>query len=484
MELLPTIDLDPHSLGHHAIDRRSARPQERLLGLCSWMMVLGTVRLICMMADYARSLAEAIRIEPLTMRVLSRLSNEIHPIVAVSAAWPLILAIVLRRTRWPQLLPAAAATFLVLSIGGAIELSVQLGQARGYGGMVGSFHLNRRAFVSPTMSDLALGTLGVIQILLELIVAVRAILLLPAFRTAPADVATRQELARRARNGRIALYTSLGFLFVAIRLPVWSTYLELLNNSTLVRNFILENDQRSNWRRVNARRTPQLTEEEKRFNDLRYLITLSDRDAGSGRYIEARDRYHEVIKEIDSLPADSLSARNKPVLALALNNLAWLQATCPQIELRSPREAVRNARRALAIQPQEGNYWNTLGAAHYRAGDWEAARNALTQSTTLRNDSPSFDWFFLALVDHKLGNPAEAREWYDKAVAWFQQSAPSNAELYRFQVEAAKELGLTAPHAPDVSSKNAQVTPSLMPGSMKRLMRRRDAEASRKGPRG
>ena len=40
----------------------------------------------------------------------------------------------------------------------------------------------------------------------------------------------------------MALYTSLGYLFVVIRLPVWSTYLEVLNNSTFVRNFVLKND--------------------------------------------------------------------------------------------------------------------------------------------------------------------------------------------------------------------------------------------------
>ena len=81
-------------------------------------------------------------------------------------------------------------------------------------------------------------------------------------------------------------------------------------------------------------------------------------------------------------------------------------------------------RGATTILPDEGNYWNTLGAAHYRAGEWDDARDALNRSMKLRNDSPSFDWFFLALVDHKLGNPADAREWYDKAVAWFRTIGP------------------------------------------------------------
>jgi tetratricopeptide (TPR) repeat protein len=483
MELLPPIELGPHTLGDHPIDQRSARPQERLLELCSWMVVLGTVRLICMMAEYVGAVAEALRVEPFSMRMLSRVTEELHPVVAVSAAWPLILAILLRRTRWPQLLPAAAATFLILSIGGMIELSVQWNNARGHGGMVGSFHLNRRAFVSPRMSDFALGTLGAIQLLLELAVAVRAILLIPAFRSTPAENVTRQERARRARNGRIAVYTSLGFLFVAVRLPIWSTYLELLNKSPLVRNFILENDsQRSNWRRIHASRALQLTPEEKRFNELRNLITLSDQYAHNGRYTEARDRYQEVIEEIDSFPRDSLPIGSMPFLALALNNLAWLQATCPQIGLRDPQGAVINARRATAILPEEGNYWNTLGAAHYRAGEWDDARDALTRSMRLRNGGDSADWFFLALVDHKLGKPAGAREWYDKAVARIQRSAGTDAELYRFHVEAAEELGLTLPEAPAVISNSTELSPSLMPGSIRRLMRRRDPDAP-KNPR-
>ena len=52
--------------------------------------------------------------------------------------------------------------------------------------------------------------------------------------------------------------------------------------------------------------------EEKRFNDFRYLITLSDQDARNGRYAEARDRYQEVIEAIDSMPDDSLPAGGKP----------------------------------------------------------------------------------------------------------------------------------------------------------------------------
>ena len=133
------------------------------------------------------------------MRTFSRLAEEIHPVVALSSAWPLILAIALRRTRWPQLLPAAAATFLILSIGGVSELSVELSHLRGYGGTVGSFHLTRRAFLNPTMTDLSLGILGATQLSFELATAIRAILLMARFRGASVPP-TPKKIGRGARD--------------------------------------------------------------------------------------------------------------------------------------------------------------------------------------------------------------------------------------------------------------------------------------------
>ena len=64
----------------------------------------------------------------------------------------------------------------------------------------------------------------------------------------------------------MALYISLGYLFVVIRLPVWSTYLEVLNNSTFVRNFVLRNDnERLTGRRSRRGYGREPTQEEKRW---------------------------------------------------------------------------------------------------------------------------------------------------------------------------------------------------------------------------
>jgi tetratricopeptide (TPR) repeat protein len=450
MDSHPPMELDRRFAPSQPDDRVSTPSTDRIIELSSWMMVLGTVRVVCMLADYLSAFADAVRVEPFGMRTFSRLAGEIHPVVAISSAWPLFLAIALRRTRWLQLVPAAAATFLVLSIGGLLELWVQWGRARGYGGMVGSFHLTRRAFQNPNASDFVLGGLGAIQLGLELVTAIRAILLIPRLRQAPGDPGTKAERARQSRCGRMAVYMSLGYLFVVIRLPVWSTYLEVLNNSTFVRNLVLKNDNaRLSGRRFGLANVREPTAEEKRFTALRSMITASGDDAQFGRFAEARDRYREVIESIDALPEDALPANRRPELvAMALNNLAWLESTCSDVSFWSPREAVRHARRATVVQPQEGNYWNTLGAALYRAGEWEEAKAAFAQSMTLRRNGNSFDWFFLALAERKLGRAAEARGLYDRAVEWFRQFAPHDQELYRFQVEAAHELGLPKPEAP------------------------------------
>jgi serine/threonine protein kinase/Tfp pilus assembly protein PilF len=132
----------------------------------------------------------------------------------------------------------------------------------------------------------------------------------------------------------------------------------------------------------------------------------------------------------------------------ALNGLAWLLATCPAQELRDPRRAVALARRAVARAPREGNYWNTLGVAQYRAGDWPAAVAALEKSMQLRQGGDASDWFFLAMAHWQAGAKGKARPWYDRAVRWMEEHQSKDEELGRFRAEAATLLGLPGPPAP------------------------------------
>jgi tetratricopeptide (TPR) repeat protein len=128
-------------------------------------------------------------------------------------------------------------------------------------------------------------------------------------------------------------------------------------------------------------------------------------------------------------------------------------ATCSDIKFRDPKGAIAFAKRAVAVTPMEGNFWNTLGVAYYRAGELEEAKNALYRSMELRSEGDSFDWFFLALIHFKLGHKDRAREWYDRATGRLQQGQQFGGsltvtqadELYRFEVEAAEVMGLPKP---------------------------------------
>src|SRR5262249_38403794 len=138
-----------------------------------------------------------------------------------------------------------------------------------------------------------------------------------------------------------------------------------------------------------------------------------------------------------------------PAQAWAHNLLARLLATSPAAKLRDPDRAVKLARKAVQLAPKVGNFWNTLGVAHYRAGDWKAAVAALDKSVDLGKGGDAVDFFFLAMAHRKLGNHDEARKWYERAVGWLEKNRAAldkdktQAEaLRRFRSEAEVVLEL------------------------------------------
>jgi WD40 repeat protein len=157
--------------------------------------------------------------------------------------------------------------------------------------------------------------------------------------------------------------------------------------------------------------------------------------------------YREAVGLGSTAPDGKRRERKKmPPDPATENDAAWFLATCPDQQLRDPGQAVRLAetliRRYGPRGPTDGNYWNTLGMAYYRVGDWKAAVAALGKSMGLRKGGNSFDWFFLAMAHQRLGAKEEARRWYDKAVQWMDKNKPQDEELRRFRAEAAGLLGV------------------------------------------
>ena len=102
------------------------------------------------------------------------------------------------------------------------------------------------------------------------------------------------------------------------------------------------------------------------------------------------------------------------------------------------------ARKAVALEPNEWSFLNTLGVAAFRASDWETAANVFHKSTTFTGGG-AYDLFFLAMTYWHQGNEKEAREMYDRAIAWTEKHKPQDPELRKFRAEAAALLGQPTP---------------------------------------
>jgi tetratricopeptide (TPR) repeat protein len=123
--------------------------------------------------------------------------------------------------------------------------------------------------------------------------------------------------------------------------------------------------------------------------------------------------------------------------------------------LRDPEQALVLARKAIALTPGTAIYLNTLGVALYRAGQNAEAVATLEKSLAAsKGESDAFDLFFLAMARHKLGQIAQARADFDRAVEW-RRVHPNLAqpgwseELDAFHTEARALLNAPALELPN-----------------------------------
>jgi serine/threonine protein kinase/Flp pilus assembly protein TadD len=163
-----------------------------------------------------------------------------------------------------------------------------------------------------------------------------------------------------------------------------------------------------------------------------------------------RAEAYRGLRQWDKAAADySKYVELQPKAPAPLNELARLLATCPEAKLRDPARAVRLARKAVEMSPQDGNFWNTLGVAQYRAGNWQAAIDSLTKAEALHQGGDPVDFFFLAMAHRQLGHQEQSRKRYDQAVQWqenkckaLEKDPQRGEELRRFRSEAEEVLEL------------------------------------------
>ena len=102
--------------------------------------------------------------------------------------------------------------------------------------------------------------------------------------------------------------------------------------------------------------------------------------------------------------------------ALDANDTAWA-CVLASGAVTDPALLIRLAEKAVASDPKDAGYCNTLGAALYRAGRFDAAKEKFREGLHLNegNEAPE-DCLFLAMTEHRLGNRVEARSSLEQAI--------------------------------------------------------------------
>ncbi len=150
----------------------------------------------------------------------------------------------------------------------------------------------------------------------------------------------------------------------------------------------------------------------------------------------------------DAITCFRQTLRLNPDDVRMLNNLSWYLATAQDVTLRNPQEAVDLAQKATALQPNDGNSWDNLGVALYRAAQWQAAREALETARTLLGGKDMEHQFFLAMTYWQLGDRDMAKACFEEAAAWLDEKT-RDEEQYRFRDEAKQLIGTADSLAPD-----------------------------------
>ncbi len=116
---------------------------------------------------------------------------------------------------------------------------------------------------------------------------------------------------------------------------------------------------------------------------------------------------------------------------------------------------VKNGKPTNKLVPNNGGHLNTLGTALCRAEQWQEAIDTLQKPIKLGADGP-YNWLFIAMAHWQLDQKDQAKQWYDKSLAWQTANADAlkaDAELQGFFAEAAK---LMATDAVDKTTSDAE----------------------------
>jgi serine/threonine protein kinase/Flp pilus assembly protein TadD len=167
--------------------------------------------------------------------------------------------------------------------------------------------------------------------------------------------------------------------------------------------------------------------------------------AGKGQ--EAQQTFRQglaVIKPVES-KFTSINDAYRATVAQLCGNLARCLVSPSQPKPAQVEEAVALAQKAVKLAPPVRQFWNTLALAQYRAGDMKAAQAALDQSMALTKGGDCWDWLLLAMIQWRLGDKEQARQWFERASLQMKERQLEAGMARALRAEAAKLLGIQEP---------------------------------------
>jgi serine/threonine protein kinase/Flp pilus assembly protein TadD len=160
-------------------------------------------------------------------------------------------------------------------------------------------------------------------------------------------------------------------------------------------------------------------------------------------YIHLGDRQ----KVFDDLRKYEDIVKDPSVAAQAYDDTAWRLVRRNQKTVH-PEIAVDLSRKAHEMEPKNGGYLSSLGAAYYRAGQWKEAITTLTKSIEQFSDERhGGNYFFLAMAHWQLDNRAAATDWYSKAIEWIENNSfiwtsVQGQAIYDIYIESSSLMGI------------------------------------------
>jgi len=364
------------------------------------------------------------------------------------SAWPIVLACLLVRTRWPQLLMPSGVCLLASGLSDLIQAGLSIVTLYPTSPFWRAFRLDRTSILTFLMIRGVLALVAGFGLWQVRSAWKRASKPVKGIGSQPPEIA-----------GRLTFLLS-GILLLAFSgVIAWNFLTHVGLRDPRIRGLLAGPSNTQN----SAGRTVPMDPAVQRLNAALDDLNQADMLVARGKSAEARTLFTKALNVFsEQAKEEELTSWMQTIRARGLNNLAWLLCTCEERGLRNQEMAVSLARLATEQAPKEGNYWNTLGVALLEAGEWNNAREALEKAMLLQEGGGPHDWLFLAQIEQKVGHPTEARRFYDRSEESLLKRGTRDPELKRFYAETAEALGLPAKELPKPTRNQGDTPPAIM----------------------